>query len=79
MERTSTKISIWFWPRTATNVPNDVRNGVKNINTVNWGTPYAQFVSGQGCAISNKFSGAHNIIINLTFCECIVANLPLLH
>lgn len=69
MERTSTKISIWYWPRTASNVPNDVRSGSGTIHTLEWGTPYAVFVSGQGCSISSKFSGSHHIIINLTFCE----------
>ncbi|KAG6828594.1 hypothetical protein H0H92_007335 [Tricholoma furcatifolium] len=36
MERTSTEVKIWFWSRTATNVPSDVANGGSSIDTTNW-------------------------------------------
>ncbi|KAH0581301.1 hypothetical protein H2248_012398 [Termitomyces sp. 'cryptogamus'] len=66
MERTSSFIKVWFWSRTATNVPSDVKNGITSVNTDNWGTPVAHFPS-SSCPIGNKF-GPHNIVINLTFC-----------
>lgn len=67
LERTPTFIKIWFWPRSATNIPSDVLNGASSINTDTWGTPTAYFPNTQ-CDINSKFSPA-NIIINLTFCE----------
>jgi hypothetical protein len=68
MERTPTFIKIWFWPRHASNVPSDVRNGnTGSINTDAWDTPTAYFPNDQ-CDINSKFAPS-NIIINLTFCE----------
>ncbi|KAI0274329.1 endo-beta-glucanase [Russula aff. rugulosa BPL654] len=67
MERTTTFIKVWFWPRQASNVPSDVRNGNSDsINTDAWGTPTAYFPNTQ-CDINSKFTPS-NIIINLTFC-----------
>jgi hypothetical protein len=68
MERTSTFIKVWFWPRHASDVPSDVRNGNSNsVNTDAWGTPTANFPDTQ-CDINSKFAPA-GIVINLTFCE----------
>lgn len=68
MERTNRSISVWFWPRDSPNVPSDVRSGTSaTVSTGGWGTPLAAFVD-DTCSISSHF-GAHNIIINLTFCE----------
>jgi hypothetical protein len=67
MERTSTFIKIWFWPRYANNVPLDVLTGSGSINTGAWGTPTAFFPNTQ-CDINSHFTPS-NIIINLTFCE----------
>ena len=36
MERTDDFIKVWFWPRNAGNVPNDVRNPGGSVNTDNW-------------------------------------------
>jgi hypothetical protein len=36
MERSSTEVKVWFWPRTASNIPGDVLNGESTINTNNW-------------------------------------------
>ncbi|KAG6888284.1 hypothetical protein C0995_009398 [Termitomyces sp. Mi166 len=36
MERTTSFIKVWFWPRTAGNVPPDVKNGARSVNTDNW-------------------------------------------
>ncbi|KAF9490953.1 endo-beta-glucanase [Pleurotus eryngii] len=66
VERTSTFIKAWFWPRNAGNVPADVKNGQTVVNTGSWGTPSAYFPNTQ-CDIASHFK-AHNIIINLTFC-----------
>ncbi|KAF8319716.1 hypothetical protein DL93DRAFT_110943 [Clavulina sp. PMI_390] len=66
MERTSTYIKVWFWPRNSANVPAGVKNGGSNLNTANFGTPFANFVN-TDCDISSHF-GPHHIIINLTFC-----------
>ncbi|KAF5356762.1 hypothetical protein D9756_006725 [Leucocoprinus leucothites] len=65
VERTSSFIKIWFWPRGGS-VPSDVSGGSTSVNTDSWGTPAAFFPS-NSCPISSKF-GPHNIVINLTFC-----------
>jgi hypothetical protein len=67
MERTRTFVRTWFWPRHATNVPEDVLTGSGSINTSVWGTPTAYFPDDQ-CDIESEFTSS-NIIINLTFCE----------
>jgi hypothetical protein len=67
MERTTTFIKIWFWPRHASNVPADVWKGSGSINTDTWDRPTAYFPNTQ-CDIKSKFTPS-NIIINLTFCE----------
>ncbi|KAF7297132.1 Glycoside hydrolase family 16 protein [Mycena indigotica] len=66
IERTTTFINVWFWPRGATNVPADVRSGGTSVNTAGWGTPTANFPN-TSCNFPQFFS-ANNIIINLTFC-----------
>lgn len=66
IERTTSFIKIWFWPRNVGNPPSDVRNPGSTVNTSNWGTPFAYFPNTQ-CDIASKF-GPHNIVINLTFC-----------
>jgi hypothetical protein len=66
MERTSTYIKVWFWPRNSATVPAQVKSGASPIDTSTWGTPFAAFVN-SGCDIASKF-GPENIIINLTFC-----------
>ncbi|KAI0735577.1 2 beta-glucan [Earliella scabrosa] len=66
MERTSSFIKVWFWSRNDPTVPADVLNPCTTVNTDAWGRPAAVFVSDQ-CDINAHF-GAHNIIINLTFC-----------
>ncbi|KAJ3933210.1 MAG: 2 beta-glucan [Lentinula lateritia] len=66
MERTSTFISIWFWPRGSTTVPAGVSEGETEVVTDNWGTPVAYFPN-TDCDIASEFE-AHNFVINLTFC-----------
>ncbi|EUC65412.1 family 16 endo-1,3(4)-beta-glucanase from glycoside hydrolase, putative [Rhizoctonia solani AG-3 Rhs1AP] len=66
MERTSTYIKVWFWPRNSATVPAQVKNGGSSIDTSTWGTPFAAFVN-NSCDIAGHFA-AENIIINLTFC-----------
>nr|BAC67687.1 putative laminarinase [Phanerodontia chrysosporium] len=66
MERTNSFIKVWFFPRNAGNVPNDIASGPATINTDNWGTPTA-FFPNTNCDIGSHFD-ANNIIINLTFC-----------
>ena len=36
MERTPNFIKVWFWSRSANNVPNDVKNGTTSVDTDNW-------------------------------------------
>ncbi|KAH9983471.1 endo-beta-glucanase [Russula compacta] len=67
MERTTTSIKIWFWPRGFPNVPSDVLNGSGSINTDDWGIPTANYPNTL-CEIDKKFTDS-NIIINLTLCE----------
>ncbi|KAH7909590.1 glycoside hydrolase family 16 protein [Hygrophoropsis aurantiaca] len=66
IERTSSYISIYFWERGSTSVPNDVKYPGFTINTSTWGTPAAYFPS-TDCDFATHF-GPHNIVINLTFC-----------
>ncbi|KAG9053192.1 hypothetical protein FS842_008542 [Serendipita sp. 407] len=67
MERTPTFIKVWFWSRNDPLTPADVTTpGQAVINSDNWGVPSAFFPNTQ-CDIASKF-GAHNVIINLTFC-----------
>ncbi|KAF8325784.1 endo-1,3(4)-beta-glucanase-like protein [Cantharellus anzutake] len=66
MERRSDRISVWFWPRDSSDVPQDVKTGAAVIHTKAWGTPYAEFVSDQ-CDIPSHFA-KHRIIINLSLC-----------
>ena len=66
MERTSSFIKVWFWPRQG-DVPSDVVNSAKTVDTDAWGTPVAFFPNTQ-CNLE-QFFAAHNIIINLTLCE----------
>ncbi|TFK92165.1 glycoside hydrolase family 16 protein [Polyporus arcularius HHB13444] len=66
MERTTSFIKVWFWSRNDPAVPADVKTAGANVNTDAWGTPSALFVP-DTCDIPSHF-GAHNIIINLTFC-----------
>ncbi|GJE87869.1 glycoside hydrolase family 16 protein [Phanerochaete sordida] len=66
MERTNSFVKVWFFPRNAGNVPNDVKAGPATINTDTWGEPTALFPN-TSCDIGGHFD-ANNIIINLTFC-----------
>ncbi|KAG8702141.1 hypothetical protein FRC08_003670 [Ceratobasidium sp. 394] len=66
MERTSTYIKVWFWPRNSATVPTAVKSGAKSVDTSSFGTPFASFVN-TSCDIASHF-GPENIIINLTFC-----------
>ncbi|QRV76433.1 glycoside hydrolase family 16 protein [Ceratobasidium sp. AG-Ba] len=66
MERTSTYIKVWFWPRNSATVPAAVKSGASSIDTSTFGTPFAAFVN-SSCDIASHF-GPENIIINLTFC-----------
>ncbi|KAJ3477504.1 hypothetical protein NLI96_g10422 [Meripilus lineatus] len=66
MERTSTFIKVWFWPRNSGSVPSGVKNGGSSVDTANWGTPTA-FFPNTNCDINSHF-GPNNIIINLTLC-----------
>jgi len=67
MERTSSHISVWFWPRNAKVVPPEIVDASESIDPSTWGMPIANFVDND-CDLNEKF-GPHNIIINLTFCE----------
>ncbi|KAG9100379.1 hypothetical protein FRC07_010416 [Ceratobasidium sp. 392] len=66
MERTSTYIKVWFWPRNSATVPLAVKSGASTVDTSSFGTPFASFVN-TSCDIASHF-GPENIIINLTFC-----------
>ncbi|KDQ51418.1 glycoside hydrolase family 16 protein [Jaapia argillacea MUCL 33604] len=67
MERTTTYIKVWFWPRNSASVPSDVStSGSASVDTSNWGEPYAYFPN-TDCDLATHFS-ENNIIINLTLC-----------
>ncbi|KAJ7450860.1 laminarinase [Mycena latifolia] len=65
VERTNSKILVWFWARNDAAVPADVVAGGSTVVTDNWGTPSAAFPN-TSCDLEEFV--AHNIIINLTFC-----------
>ncbi|KAF9528180.1 glycoside hydrolase family 16 protein [Crepidotus variabilis] len=66
LERTETFMKIWFWERYNPSVPASVRDYSEDIDTSNWGAPFAYFPS-NSCDMRSKFQD-HSIIINLTFC-----------
>ncbi|KAG8730200.1 hypothetical protein FRC12_020421, partial [Ceratobasidium sp. 428] len=66
MERTTTYIKVWFWPRNSGSVPAGVKSGAGSVDTSTFGQPFASFVNSQ-CSIADHFKG-ENIVINLTFC-----------
>jgi hypothetical protein len=65
MERSSTHIKVWFWPRNG-GIPFDVQSGADSVNPDDWGTPTAYFPNSK-CDIDRHFA-AQFIVINLTFC-----------
>lgn len=65
-ERTNSQIRTWFWSRSDTRVPAEVKNGSGSINTSNWSTPTTLFTS-NSCNLATHF-GPHNIIINTSLC-----------
>ncbi|KAI0246779.1 endo-beta-glucanase [Lactifluus subvellereus] len=66
MERTNDSVTVWFWGRNSTSVPEGVANGMDSIITDDWGTPAAHFPSTH-CDISSHF-GPASIIINIALC-----------
>lgn len=68
MERTPDYIKVWFWPRSNSHVPSDVRDiEMQTVDTSKWGSPRAHFLANRHCDLESKF-GMHSIVINLTFC-----------
>lgn len=63
-ERTPRYMKVWFWPRSAGNVPRDL--GTQYVNPDTWGIP-AVFFPDTSCDFEKMFS-AHHIIINLSLC-----------
>lgn len=58
-------VYVYYWPRDAANVPDDVRNpGTTTTNTANWGQPGAN-LSVPSC---KKDFNQHTIVFDLTFC-----------
>ncbi|KAG0701161.1 glycoside hydrolase family 16 protein [Suillus ampliporus] len=66
VERSTSYIRVFFWERTSGSVPSEVSSPGSSIDTKTWGEPVALFPN-TDCDLSTHF-GAHNIIINLTFC-----------
>lgn len=68
MERQSSFIKVWFWPRDSTTVPSDIKTPSANgqVFTEHWGRPTALFNS-VSCDLASKFA-ENNIIVNLNFC-----------
>ncbi|WVF66055.1 hypothetical protein IAT40_000793 [Kwoniella sp. CBS 6097] len=66
MQRSNDGISMWFWPRYNSLVPEDVRSGEQKVNPANWGKPFAAFPSTH-CSISNHFD-QHKIIFSTSLC-----------
>ncbi|KAF8558266.1 endo-beta-glucanase [Imleria badia] len=66
IERTSSNIKVYFWPRGDHSVPPQVELSYAVVEPATWGTPAAAW-SNDMCDFPSHF-GPHNIIINLTFC-----------
>ncbi|KII90462.1 glycoside hydrolase family 16 protein [Plicaturopsis crispa FD-325 SS-3] len=66
LERSSSAIKVYFWPRSSSTVPSGVKSGAGSIDTSKWGVPVANFPN-TNCDFSTHF-GPMNIIINLTLC-----------
>ncbi|KAF8803217.1 endo-1,3(4)-beta-glucanase [Phlegmacium glaucopus] len=66
MERSDAGISMWFWPRSGSWVPDDVKGNSNSVNPQNWKTPSASFPNTY-CDFGSHFD-EQNIIINLTLC-----------
>ncbi|KAJ1299694.1 hypothetical protein OPQ81_005452 [Rhizoctonia solani] len=66
MRHTKGGISIWFWARDDSAVPEDVRKGIGSVQPENWGLPVADFPS-NNCDMKSHF-GPHEIVFDLTFC-----------
>ncbi|WVW83683.1 hypothetical protein I302_105704 [Kwoniella bestiolae CBS 10118] len=57
-------IYVWFWPRTSTSVPDDVKNpNTATTNVANWGIPNANMT----VPCRDNFNN-HVIVFDLTFC-----------
>ncbi|CAE6376808.1 unnamed protein product [Rhizoctonia solani] len=66
MRRTQDGISVWFWGRDDSSVPEDVRCGDKKLRPESWGLPVADFPA-DNCDMRSHF-GSHKIVFDLTFC-----------
>ncbi|VDB87411.1 unnamed protein product [Peniophora sp. CBMAI 1063] len=61
-------INVWFWPRTSTSVPVEVRyGGAVAAPSVSWGTPAATFPTNDNCPYGDHFD-AHRMVFDLTLC-----------
>lgn len=60
-------IKVWFWPRTASLVPSDVRHNRETVHPDSWGPPTAYFPTGDNCEYEEHFD-AHMVVFDLTFC-----------
>ncbi|KAH7100358.1 family 16 hypothetical endo-1,3(4)-beta-glucanase from glycoside hydrolase [Auriculariales sp. MPI-PUGE-AT-0066] len=56
MERTSTRIRIWFWSRQDSSVPSAVKNGDSTIYTDSFGTATAVFANSSSCNLEQHFA-----------------------
>lgn len=64
MERTSTHIAIWFFPRDGT--PLDIIAGLPVPNILTWGKPSAFFPLGENC--DKTHFNNHKIVIDTSLC-----------
>lgn len=63
---TSDGIFMWFWGRDDPNVPDDVADEERVIDTSTWGEPEGVWAA-SGCNVGQHFD-AHEIVFDLTFC-----------
>ena len=73
MQKTASQgISVWFWPRQSSTVPNEVKYGSNSLSpSINsWGLPNAQFPT-TDCDYNSHFN-AHAIIFDLTLCVSVI-------
>jgi len=66
-ERTSSALSVWFWARNDSTVPEDVSSGADTLNTTGWTTPLAFFPASSTCDFETNFKEL-NIIIDTSLC-----------
>lgn len=68
LRRSPESIATWFFPRSSSAVPLDIRLGLPTLDESGWGIPDAEFPTGQGCILEGDggVMGDHELVFDLT-------------